>query len=74
MPRIRSLDVDAYNITQVNNALDLLIQLTDDIAGIMRHMSPAKRKALWRFNAKAITLGQKLRQIDENLDDMDPRA
>jgi hypothetical protein len=74
MPRIRTVDIDAYDIQQVNSALDLLISLTGDIASIMRHMSPGVRKQLWKHNAKTITLGQKLRQIDDNLDDMDPRS
>ena len=72
--RIRTVDIDAYDQAEVVAALNLLISLTGDIASIMRHMSPAVRKALWKHNAKTITLGTKLRQIDENLEDMDPRA
>jgi hypothetical protein len=74
MPRIRTVDIDAYDIQQVNSAFDLLISLTGDIASIIRHMSPPVRKQLWKHNAKTIALGQKLRQIYENLQDMDPRA
>ena len=74
MPRLRSLNIDAdYDQTEVVAALNLIISLTDDIAGIMRFMSPLVRKQIWLTNATSKALGKKLLKIDQNLDDMDPR-
>lgn len=75
MARIRTADIDNdYVIADVNAALNLLISLTDDIAAIMKPMSGPARKALWTTNSLTITLGQKLRKLDDNFDDMEPRA
>lgn len=74
MPRVRSLNFDtAYNQTQVNNALDLLISLTDALARLMKEMDSDKKRELWKKNNLTRTLGRKLLQIDANLTFMDPR-
>lgn len=74
MTRIRSVNIDSYDQAEVLAALNLLVNLTSDIAGVTRHMSPDARKELWSRNNKTRTLGGKLKQISENFNDMDPQA
>ena len=62
MPRIRQIDIDDYNVNQVNNALDFVIDFTGAIAPIMRNMTPGKHKDTWKKNAKAAAIAGKLRE------------
>lgn len=73
MSRTRTFNIDVLDQVQTLAALDLIISLTGNIAGIMRHMSPEMRRTLWKKNNKTKTLGHKLREIDNNIQDLDPR-
>lgn len=74
MARTRTIDIDSYDAAQVNAALDLIIQLTGDIAPVMSRMTSDQRRLVWRQNTKSRTLGRKLREIVTNTEGMDPRA